>query len=104
MNPARSLGPSVINGCWAHHWVYWLGPLAGGVAAALIYQLLFQVSTVQCYIMSTSVQCYVSVIFLIAGARAREVRVHRSGPERQRSLVSALSIFLNPPPMLRSSK
>lgn len=42
MNPARSLGPSVINGCWAHHWVYWLGPLAGGVAAALIYQLLFQ--------------------------------------------------------------
>merc|ERR1719336_2787284 len=42
MNPARSLGPSVVAGCWSNHWVYWLGPIAGGVAAALIYQLTFK--------------------------------------------------------------
>ena len=44
MNPARSLGSAVVSGsCWAHHWVYWLGPISGGVAAALIYQLLLKV-------------------------------------------------------------
>jgi len=42
MNPARSLGPTIINGCWSHHWVYWAGPIGGGVAAALIYQMLFK--------------------------------------------------------------
>lgn len=43
MNPARSLGSAVVSGqCWAHHWVYWLGPISGGVAAALIYQLVLK--------------------------------------------------------------
>ena len=44
MNPARSLGPSVVVGCWENHWVYWLGPILGGVTAGLLYQLVFQVS------------------------------------------------------------
>ena len=44
MNPARSLGPAIITGCWANHWVYWAGPILGGVAAAIIYQLVFKVS------------------------------------------------------------
>ena len=44
MNPARSLGSAVVSGsCWAHHWVYWLGPISGGVIAALIYQFLLKV-------------------------------------------------------------
>jgi len=42
MNPARSLGPSVVAGCWNNHWVYWAGPVMGGVTGALLYQLVFQ--------------------------------------------------------------
>ncbi|XP_064610342.1 aquaporin AQPAe.a-like [Liolophura sinensis] len=41
MNPARSFGPPTIMGTWDHHWVYWLGPLAGGVVAGLIYDNVF---------------------------------------------------------------
>ena len=43
MNPARTLGPAVITGNFAHHWVYWAGPILGGVAAGLIYQLVLKV-------------------------------------------------------------
>jgi len=42
MNPARTLGPSVVFSSWSNHWVYWLGPVLGGVTAALIYQLLLK--------------------------------------------------------------
>ncbi|KAG9353151.1 hypothetical protein JZ751_017727, partial [Albula glossodonta] len=44
MNPARSLGPAFINWNWEHHWVYWLGPIAGGVLAAIMYKYLCQPS------------------------------------------------------------
>ncbi|XP_048004465.1 aquaporin AQPAe.a [Leguminivora glycinivorella] len=37
MNPARSFGSALVAGDWANHWVYWAGPIAGGVAAALLY-------------------------------------------------------------------
>lgn len=41
MNPARALGPAIA----AHHWtnwgVYWVGPLAGGFVAALLYDSLY---------------------------------------------------------------
>jgi aquaporin Z len=36
-NPARTLGPSVISGNWAAWWIYWIGPAAGAIAAAAIY-------------------------------------------------------------------
>jgi glycerol uptake facilitator-like aquaporin len=39
MNPVRVIGPAIASGHWAHHFVYWVGPLAGAVAAAAIYQL-----------------------------------------------------------------
>jgi aquaporin Z len=36
MNPARSLGPVVVGGSWAHAWVYVVGPVAGAVAAVIV--------------------------------------------------------------------
>ncbi|KAN0055872.1 hypothetical protein ACTA71_011759 [Dictyostelium dimigraforme] len=42
LNPVRVLGPSIISGVWAHHWVYWLGPLIGAILAAFIYRVLLQ--------------------------------------------------------------
>jgi len=37
MNPARAFGPAVISGQWVGHVVYWIGPLAGGILAALLW-------------------------------------------------------------------
>ena len=41
MNPARSLGPAVASGIYEAQGVYWIGPILGGVAAALLYDALF---------------------------------------------------------------
>lgn len=40
MNPARSFGPAIASDVWEAHWVYWVGPIAGAVCAALVYELL----------------------------------------------------------------
>jgi aquaporin TIP len=37
MNPARAFGPALAGGFWNGHWIYWVGPMLGGAAAALIY-------------------------------------------------------------------
>lgn len=37
MNPARTFGPALGSGHWNNHIVYWLGPLAGGALAGLVY-------------------------------------------------------------------
>ncbi len=34
MNPARSLGPALAGGIWQQHWIYWIGPLLGSLAAS----------------------------------------------------------------------
>nr|CAH7722501.1 unnamed protein product [Callosobruchus chinensis] len=41
LNPARSLGPAFVLNKWESHWVYWLGPLLGGVLAGIIYEYIF---------------------------------------------------------------
>lgn len=40
MNPARSLGPAVAADLWQAHWVYWLAPITGMMAAARVYDFL----------------------------------------------------------------
>lgn len=37
LNPARTLGPALASGNFADLWLYLVGPLAGGAAAALLY-------------------------------------------------------------------
>jgi aquaporin TIP len=38
MNPARAFGPAAVSGQWLGHVVYWVGPLAGGIVAALLWE------------------------------------------------------------------
>jgi aquaporin Z len=38
MNPARAFGPAAVSGQWLGHVVYWVGPLAGGILAALLWE------------------------------------------------------------------
>ena len=41
MNPARAFGPELIGRHWHDWWVWYVGPLAGGAAAALLYEWLY---------------------------------------------------------------
>lgn len=41
MNPARSFGPALEMMHWEWHWAYWVAPIAGACAAALIYENLW---------------------------------------------------------------
>ena len=40
-NPARAFGPALATNHWNNHGVYWIGPLAGGVAAGWICDMIF---------------------------------------------------------------
>jgi MIP family channel proteins len=39
-NPARTLGPAVVGGIWAAHWLYWVAPIVGMVLSMRLYDLL----------------------------------------------------------------
>lgn len=41
MNPARAIGPAVAAHHWSNWGVYWVGPLAGGFVAGLLYDSLY---------------------------------------------------------------
>jgi MIP family channel proteins len=41
MNPARSFGPAVVIGQFEGQAAYWIGPLLGGIVAALLYDRVF---------------------------------------------------------------
>ncbi|BES92491.1 Major intrinsic protein [Nesidiocoris tenuis] len=41
LNPARALGPAFVMNKWDNHWVFWFGPIIGGISAGLIYEFIF---------------------------------------------------------------
>jgi aquaporin Z len=41
MNPARALGPELIANAWDDFWIWYVGPFAGAVIAAVAYELLY---------------------------------------------------------------
>ncbi len=41
INPARAFGPQLVGDRWAHFWVWYVGPFAGAVIAAAVYELLY---------------------------------------------------------------
>jgi aquaporin Z len=41
MNPARAFGPQLVGDQWAHFWIWYVGPFAGAVIAASVYELLY---------------------------------------------------------------
>lgn len=38
VNPARAFGPALVSGQWVAHAAYWVGPIVGGVLAALLWE------------------------------------------------------------------
>ncbi|KAM7352019.1 aquaporin AQPAn.G-like [Cochliomyia hominivorax] len=42
MNPARTFGTAYATNNWDSHWVYWAGPILGGIVAALVYTQILQ--------------------------------------------------------------
>src|SRR4051812_7354765 len=47
MNPARAFGPAAVVGEWVGHMVYWIGPVLGGVLAALLWEYVLLPRTPQ---------------------------------------------------------
>jgi MIP family channel proteins len=41
MNPARALGPQLVQDIWSDAWVYYAGPAVGAALAALLYDRLY---------------------------------------------------------------
>lgn len=44
MNPARAFATAAVFDSYDAHWLYWIGPLVGGAAAAFIYDHCFAVN------------------------------------------------------------
>jgi aquaporin TIP len=40
MNPARSFGPALVQNDWQDAWIYWLGPIVGALAAAVLFNYI----------------------------------------------------------------
>jgi MIP family channel proteins len=42
LNPARSLGPAVATGDFSDLWLYFVGPILGGIVAGILYKTVFE--------------------------------------------------------------
>ena len=42
MNPARHLGPALMGGGLQNTWIYWVGPVLGGLLAAQLYSRVLE--------------------------------------------------------------
>lgn len=40
LNPARAIGPALASGLWRDQAIYWIGPISGGIVAALLCRSL----------------------------------------------------------------
>ncbi|XP_028332066.1 aquaporin-8-like [Gouania willdenowi] len=40
LNPVRAFGPALMANYWSYHWVYWAGPIGGGLVAAALLRLI----------------------------------------------------------------
>jgi aquaporin Z len=41
INPARAFGPELVANAWTDWWIWYVGPMAGGAIAALLYDELY---------------------------------------------------------------
>jgi aquaporin Z len=37
MNPSRWFGPAIVQWDWSNFWIWWVGPIIGGLLAAVLY-------------------------------------------------------------------
>jgi aquaporin Z len=40
MNPARHFGPALVQNDWQDGWIYWIGPIVGALAAAIVFNYI----------------------------------------------------------------
>ncbi|MFN8590784.1 MAG: MIP/aquaporin family protein [Thermomicrobiales bacterium] len=41
MNPARAIGPALVQQDFSNWWIYWIGPIVGGLVAAFAYTVFW---------------------------------------------------------------
>jgi aquaporin Z len=41
MNPARAIGPAIVQQDFTNWWIYWVGPIIGGLIAAYAYKAIW---------------------------------------------------------------
>jgi glycerol uptake facilitator-like aquaporin len=48
LNPIRVFGPAIVSGHFDFHYVYWLGPISGAIAAGFLYGIVFKRRSGEC--------------------------------------------------------